>query len=78
MLSCLFMLLAFVASSTQAPPPLLLQTPKRYDNSSRATRPLTFNKDGTFQICIFNDLHFGESEYLLAGPVPSAPSKSEG
>lgn len=64
------MLLAFVASSIQAPPPLLLQTPKRYDNSSRATRPLTFNKDGTFQICIFNDLHFGESEYLLAEPVP--------
>lgn len=24
-------------------------------------RPLTFAKDGTFQISIFEDLHFGES-----------------
>lgn len=28
--------------------------------------PLRFRPDGTFQISIFEDLHFGESAYLLA------------
>ncbi|POR35588.1 Putative inactive purple acid phosphatase 16 [Tolypocladium paradoxum] len=66
MLSSLFMLLAFVALSAQAPPPP--PPPERYDNSSRATRPLTFNKDGTFQISIFSDLHFGENAWDSWGP----------
>lgn len=32
--------------------------------------PLTFDDDGTFQISIFEDLHFGESEFSTP---PSCP-----
>lgn len=35
-------------------------TPRAVDNSNLP--PLTFNENGTFQISIFSDLHFGESE----------------
>ena len=40
------------------------------ENEKRAAlrRPLRFAKDGTFQISIFEDLHFGESK-LSAGTV---------
>ncbi|PNY24199.1 inactive purple acid phosphatase 16 [Tolypocladium capitatum] len=69
MLSGLFMLLAFEAVSVQAPPPPQTQLGCP---GSRVTRPLTFNYDGTFQISIFNDLHFGESRCLLAGPCRTA------
>lgn len=31
-------------------------------DSTRIFGPLTFNSDGTFQISIFEDLHFGESK----------------
>lgn len=30
--------------------------------SADPTAPLAFTSDGTFQISIFNDLHFGESK----------------
>ena len=33
----------------------------KYDNSSDPFGPLKFQRDGTFQISIFEDLHFGES-----------------
>lgn len=31
---------------------------------SDPTAPLRFNDDGTFQLSIFEDLHFGESTFL--------------
>lgn len=31
-------------------------------------QPLRFAKDGTFQVCVFEDLHFGEAEDLDWGP----------
>ena len=33
----------------------------KYYNSSNPFGPLKFQTDGTFQISIFEDLHFGES-----------------
>ena len=33
----------------------------KYYNSSQPFGPLKFQADGTFQISIFEDLHFGES-----------------
>ncbi|RYP39113.1 hypothetical protein DL766_000569 [Monosporascus sp. MC13-8B] len=41
---------------------------KRYANSSNAFGPLTFKADGTFQISIFEDLHFGENAWDSWGP----------
>lgn len=59
-------LLALLGSSLQAPAvkdPLL-------DNPAEFRRkPLTFNDDGTFQVSIFEDLHFGES--MLSSLRPS-------
>lgn len=37
-------------------------------NGTRLT-PLKFNKDGTFQISIFSDLHFGESKRGTPRPL---------
>lgn len=34
---------------------------KKVVNSTNPFGPLTFSSDGTFQISIFEDLHFGES-----------------
>lgn len=34
-----------------------------------AFTPLRFTSDGTFQISVFNDLHYGEGERHLAPPV---------
>jgi len=31
-------------------------------------QPLRFTADGTFQLCVFEDLHFGEAENLVWGP----------
>jgi hypothetical protein len=36
---------------------------KKWTNSSDGYGPLTFRSDGTFQISIFEDLHFGESRF---------------
>ncbi|GAB1318196.1 Inactive purple acid phosphatase 16 [Madurella fahalii] len=36
--------------------------------------PLRFNSDGTFQICIFEDLHFGENAWDAWGPQQDADS----
>jgi hypothetical protein len=61
MLSLLLFGLLFARSSLQAS----LLT-RRYTNSSCTPRrfgPLQFSQDGTFQLSIFEDLHFGESEY---------------
>jgi hypothetical protein len=41
---------------------------KRYTNSSSPTAPLQFGADGTFQISIFEDLHFGENAWDSWGP----------
>jgi Calcineurin-like phosphoesterase len=38
------------------------------DASSSTSPPLTFTRDGTFKISIFEDLHFGEAEDLDWGP----------
>ncbi|KAI1776267.1 Metallo-dependent phosphatase [Hypoxylon cercidicola] len=37
-------------------------------NSTNPFGPLTFNSDGTFQISIFEDLHFGENAWDQWGP----------
>jgi hypothetical protein len=51
----------FVGLSVQASLPT-----RRYANSSCPTKfgPLQFSQDGTFQLAIFEDLHFGESERM--------------
>lgn len=36
--------------------------PRRDLNSSKLTGPLRFRSDGTFQISVLQDTHFGESE----------------
>ena len=38
--------------------------PRQYQD---VTGPLTFTEDGTFQISIFEDLHFGESTVIGSG-----------
>lgn len=40
---------------------LALATGAPLEAPSVASRPLTFGKDGNFQISVFEDLHFGES-----------------
>lgn len=46
-----------------AVPSLQVMLPGKYANSSTASfGPLQFSDDGTFQISIFEDLHFGESK----------------
>lgn len=39
--------------------------------------PLRFNRDGTFQICIFSDLHFAEGATLVT-PSTSSASLTDG
>ncbi|KAK8925596.1 putative inactive purple acid phosphatase 16 [Metarhizium anisopliae] len=60
----LFMLSACVDVSRQSPVRRDARSPKTYapSNSSRSSRRLSFNQDGTFQISIFEDLHFGETK----------------
>ncbi|RYP11885.1 hypothetical protein DL767_011288 [Monosporascus sp. MG133] len=55
-------------SLAQAVVPLEAAVAKRYANSSNAFGPLTFKVDGTFQISIFEDLHFGENAWDSWGP----------
>jgi hypothetical protein len=46
-----------------AVPSLQIVLPRKYVNSSSTSfGPLQFSDDGTFQISIFEDLHFGESK----------------
>ena len=44
---------------------LLLPYTKAFPTSRQ---PLRFTQNGTFQICVFEDLHFGEAEDLVWGP----------
>lgn len=69
MLSSLISLAAVVSSSaaaalpTSPPPSGPWAKDRRMDaGSSQDFGPLTFDSKGEFQICIFEDLHFGESE----------------
>lgn len=41
---------------------LTLAAPALALAKSQRQRPLTFSEDGTFQIAIFEDLHYGEGE----------------
>ncbi|KAI2466065.1 Metallo-dependent phosphatase [Annulohypoxylon bovei var. microspora] len=41
---------------------------KKIINSTNSFGPLTFKSDGTFQIAIFEDLHFGENAWDQWGP----------
>lgn len=54
-----------------AVPSLQIVLPRRYSNSSASFGPLKFTEDGTFQISIFEDLHFGESKPPIAGLLNS-------
>lgn len=48
---------------------LLLMSPLlSVDAFSSRYKPLTFTKNGTFQISVFEDLHFGEAEDTVWGP----------
>lgn len=62
--------LALVGASLQAP----VAEPEPHQEQQQETlqqrdaakfhrKPLVFSKDGTFQVSIFEDLHFGESTY---------------
>lgn len=42
---------------------LAWQAPLENRQNDKATGPLQFNSNGEFKIAIFEDLHFGESEY---------------
>lgn len=43
----------------------LLASAEAVSKKELTNDPLKFNKDGTFHISIFGDLHFGESQYSL-------------
>lgn len=57
---------AFAAVLWLIPPSLQAVLPTRYatSNSGSSFGPLKFREDGTFQLSIFEDLHFGESKNL--------------
>lgn len=57
---------AFAAVLWLIAPSLQAVLPARYaaSNSSSQLSPLRFREDGSFQISIFEDLHFGESKIL--------------
>jgi hypothetical protein len=59
---------ALAAPSMQSPiaPRSLVHEPLEF----HVTEPLQFNENGSFQVAIFEDLHFGESE-LASGKKPS-------
>ncbi|KAG6002261.1 hypothetical protein E4U54_000919 [Claviceps lovelessii] len=63
----LLVLSVLTRESTQSPTKLRLQDPEHYHRGSRS-QPLTFGDDGTFQISIFEDLHFGENAWDSWGP----------
>ncbi|KJZ79153.1 hypothetical protein HIM_01304 [Hirsutella minnesotensis 3608] len=62
----------FAASSIQAtissPPSAVRAEAHSNPDNSRAARPLAFEADDTFQISIFEDLHFGENAWDSWGP----------
>ncbi|KAF3065213.1 putative inactive purple acid phosphatase 16 [Daldinia childiae] len=62
MFSTALVILTFVASIDAKP------LAKTYVNSTGSSGPLTFKSDGTFQISIFEDLHFGENAWDQWGP----------
>ncbi|KAH8895269.1 Metallo-dependent phosphatase [Thozetella sp. PMI_491] len=55
-------LLAFATPSVQ------LATPRFANSSNKLFGPLRFKPDGTFQLSIFEDLHFGENAWDSWGP----------
>jgi hypothetical protein len=59
-------LFAFAAVLWLIAPSLEAVLPKRFGSSNGGGQlgPLKFQQDGTFQISIFEDLHFGESKRL--------------
>ncbi|KAI6790582.1 Metallo-dependent phosphatase [Hortaea werneckii] len=59
----LYVLLAAVFLTT-----LTFSLPLSQDHHGEAETPLRFNSDGTFQISIFEDLHFGENAWEQWGP----------
>ncbi|KAI5460530.1 Metallo-dependent phosphatase-like protein [Mariannaea sp. PMI_226] len=63
MLSKLFILSSLVAASSQLP-----QAEKNIGSDRKLQKPLTFDRNGDFQITVFNDLHFGEGEEVDWGP----------
>ncbi|KAK2616301.1 hypothetical protein QQS21_000735 [Conoideocrella luteorostrata] len=66
--SVLLALSVYTATSSQSPVSFKFQNPNRYHSTNGTLRPLTFNKDGTFQVSIFEDLHFGENAWDQWGP----------
>jgi hypothetical protein len=59
MLDMLLVLFALATPSGQSPLPKQAQM----GHADAFTRPLSFTTNGTFQVSIFEDLHFGESEF---------------
>ena len=47
---------------------LTFSLPLGQDHGGGAETPLRFSRDGTFQISIFEDLHFGENAWEQWGP----------
>ncbi|KAI5862972.1 Metallo-dependent phosphatase [Durotheca rogersii] len=58
-----FLWLTFAVWAPEAKP-----LAKRYYNSTESSSPLAFRSDGTFQISVFEDLHFGENAWDTWGP----------
>lgn len=61
--------LSFVFAIWFIVPSLQAAFPKRSTNGSNSFGPLRFMRDGTFQIAIFEDLHFGESTCLFGSKI---------
>jgi hypothetical protein len=63
MLASALSLLSGIAASSQSPVGQRRQTqPGRVCNTTE--QPLVFSHDGTFQVSIFEDLHFAESRKI--------------
>ncbi|KAI5924185.1 Metallo-dependent phosphatase-like protein [Camillea tinctor] len=60
--------LVFVGLALVTLPVGVMTLAKRYAINSSQSAPLVFNEDGTFQISIFEDLHFGENAWDQWGP----------
>jgi len=59
---------AFTAAVAISQASLSLAAAIALRDDSSLTAPLEFTADGTFQISIFEDLHFGESRSYLVQP----------
>ncbi|KAL7823483.1 Metallo-dependent phosphatase-like protein [Trichoderma gracile] len=64
MLDMLLLLFALATPSRQSPLPKQAQM----GHADAFTRPLSFTTNGTFQVSIFEDLHFGENAWDTWGP----------